>query len=361
MTDLHAYLAESIYNMMNHAHHHELANPRLTRFITRMMRVFRKSVRQRKKILETEGVAVPPFLIASIATTCNLSCKGCYARENGIASEEAQKENLSAEQWRAIFDEAAALGVNFCLLAGGEPLTRRDVLDQAAQVKDIIFPVFTNGTLIGYQYIDLFKRRLNIIPVISLEGRTQRTDDRRGVGVYQRARMSMKMLERERLRFGVSFTVTTENYRDVTAVDFLRELRDLGAHLVFFVEYVPIEKDTQHLALTEKHVAKMETIVEKLRKELDDVIFLSFPGDEKALDGCMAAGRGFFHIGPDGAAEPCPFSPYSDSNVASLGLLGALKSPLFQRIRDTRALQWEHTGGCTLFEHRDEVEKMLQA
>ena len=26
---------------------------------------------------------VPPFLICSIATTCNLHCKGCYARANG--------------------------------------------------------------------------------------------------------------------------------------------------------------------------------------------------------------------------------------------------------------------------------------
>ena len=26
-----------------------------------------------------------------------------------------------------------------------------------------------------------------------------------------------------------------------------------------------------------------------------------------------------------------------------------------------KALGWEHTGGCTLYEHRDEVEAMLKA
>ena len=86
---------------------------------------------------------------------------------------------------------------------------------------------------------------------------------------------------------------------------------------------------------------------------------LSFPADEKALGGCLASGRDFFHIGPDGSAEPCPFSTFSDSNVATIGVRKALQSPLFRKIRSTKALGWEHTGGCTLFEHREEIEKMV--
>ena len=103
----------------------------------------------------------------------------------------------------------------------------------------------------------------------------------------------------------------------------------------------------------------MEEILAEIRQKYDDVIFLSFPGDEKALGGCIASGRGFFHIGPDGAAEPCPFSPFSDTNVAEIGIRQALKSPLFRKIRAAHALGWEHTGGCTLFEHKDEIEKMI--
>lgn len=33
--------------------------------------------------------------------------------------------------------------------------------------------------------------------------------------------------------------------------------------------------------------------------------------------------------------------------------------PLFRKIRAAKALGWEHTGGCTLFEHRKEIEKMV--
>ena len=185
------------------------------------------------------------------------------------------------------------------------------------------------------------------------------TDTRRGQGVYQWALRSMEMLQKEGLFFGTSITVTTENYRLVTAPDFIESLQARGCKLLFYVEYVPTEADTEALAFTDAHTAEMEQLLALRRNEYPDLVFLSFPGDEKALGGCLASGRGFFHIGPDGSAEPCPFSPYSDSNVAEMGIRQALQSPLFRKIRAAKALGWEHTGGCTLFEHRDEIEKML--
>jgi MoaA/NifB/PqqE/SkfB family radical SAM enzyme len=122
---------------------------------------------------------------------------------------------------------------------------------------------------------------------------------------------------------------------------------------------LPTEAGTEHLAFSDEHVAEMEQVLEARREEYEDIIFLSFPGDEKVLGGCLASGRGFFHIGPDGSAEPCPFSPFSDSNVAEMGVRKALQSPLFRKIRTARALGWDHTGGCTLFEHREEIEEMI--
>ena len=361
--DLGAYMAETIRNIMAKAYLNVLGNPRETRFVSRMQRTISKAERRRKAHLEKEGVVVPPFLIASIATTCNLQCKGCYARKNGIAGNSGHdaKSSLTPEHWETIFREAAELGVSFCLLAGGEPLMRCDLLECAAEVEDIIFPVFTNGTLIGAAYTEFFKNHLNMVPVISLEGELAATDDRRGNGVFQRALRSMEMLQKEKLFFGTSITVTTENYHDVTSEAFLSHLVALGCQLVFYVEYVPFDESTSHLAFRDEHVAEMEQIVELRRERFKEMIFLSFPGDEKAVDGCMAAGRGFFHIGPDGAAEPCPFSPFSDSNVLTLGVRGALKSPLFQRLRDARLVGGEHTGGCALWEHREEVADIMQS
>lgn len=359
--DLQRHMSDAIRRIMVKAYSNVLRNPLEAKTVWRLQQTFLKSEKRRAAIREKDGVDVPPFLICSIATTCNLHCKGCYARANGIAADgdDDRKRSLSPEQWKAIFEEAASLGINFALLAGGEPMMRRDILERVAEVEDMIFPIFTNGTLIGPSYISFLKRHLNMIPVISIEGMEHATDERRGKGMYQRAMLSVDMLHKEDLFFGTSITVTTENFDLVTSDAFVDTLRALGCKLIIYVEYVPTESGTEHLALDEDGVRRMEAVQEHQGECFKDMIIISFPGDEKFLGGCLAAGRGFFHIGPDGSAEPCPFSPFSDSNVLEMGVKGALASPLFRRLRETHLVGGEHTGGCALYEHRDEVKALL--
>ena len=194
--DLGIYMSGSIRNIMTKAYKNVLSNPREAKFAFRMQTLFQKSEKRRQQVREEHDIDVPPFLISSIATTCNLHCKGCYARSNGIAEDEAsdRKETLSPQQWHDIFTESAQLGINFSLLAGGEPLMRKDILESVAEVKDMIFPIFTNGTLIGPSYLQFFKKNLNMVPIISIEGTGMSTDERRGAGVFKRAMQSMELL-----------------------------------------------------------------------------------------------------------------------------------------------------------------------
>lgn len=361
MVDLQQYMSGSIRNIMSKAYKNVLKNPRQAKFAFKMQRVFEKSERRRKKLAQTEGINVPPFLITSISTSCNLSCAGCYARKNGIADDpgKSNRTTMSPEQWKQIFTESAEMGINFALIAGGEPMMRKDILEKIAEVKDMIFPIFTNGTLIGPSYINFLKENNNMIPVLSIEGTGSETDQRRGKGIYKRVMHAMEELHQEDLFFGASITVTTANFDLVTSDEFVDHLKELGCKMIIYVEYVPTEEGTEYLAFGEEDIVRMEAVQDHQRVRHNDMIVISFPGDEKHMGGCLAAGRGFFHIAPDGAAEPCPFSPFSDSNVLTLGMKGALKSPLFRRLRDIRLVGGEHTGGCALFEHRDEVEKLL--
>lgn len=361
MKDLAAYLMDSIRDLMARSCRNVRGNAREVLFALRMARRFRASERVRTRIAQEEDLPVPAFLICSIAAACNLRCVGCYARASGLADEGGggRHEVLSAAQWRALFEEASAMGINFALLAGGEPLTRRDVLEAAAGIGSMIFPIFTNGTLLDDAYADFFDHHLNLIPIFSIEGGPTPTDARRGPGVYEQVRIAMQRLAGKNLFFGVSITVTTANYLEVTGTEFIDDLRAMGCKIIFYVEYVPIEPATRHLAMQEEHTAELARLLDARRATSDDPIILSFPGDEKELGGCLAAGRGFFHIAPDGSAEPCPFAPRSDSNVIRLGLRGALRSPLFRRLREETRSDWSHTGGCTLFEHRSEVDALL--
>ena len=99
--------------------------------------------------------------------------------------------------------------------------------------------------------------------------------------------------------------------------------------------------------------------MERLRREHQEMVFVSFPGDEKSSGGCIAAGRGFFHINSHGGAEPCPFSPFSDTNVRDTSLRDALKSKLFRAMIDGGLLQDDHKGGCVLFDKKDQLMEML--
>ena len=65
-------------------------------------------------------------------------------------------------------------------------------------------------------------------------------------------------------------------------------------------------------------------------------------------------------IVPDGGAEPCPFSPYSDVNVRDTSLREAMNSGLFRALRDNGHLLEDHVGGCVLYEKRGLVEQLLR-
>jgi MoaA/NifB/PqqE/SkfB family radical SAM enzyme len=171
---------------------------------------------------------------------------------------------------------------------------------------------------------------------------------------------AMDRLKEKGILYGASVTVTTENVRTVINREFFQKLYDKGCRAVIFVEFVPVAESSKHLAPTNAERDLLDKGQQELRALYEDSIFLAFPGDEKYSGGCLAAGRGFFHINADGSAEPCPFSPYSDRSLKNCTLRDALKSPLFRKLNETGMLIGEHSGGCLLFEKEDEVKKLAQ-
>ena len=318
-----------------------------------------KATKTRQKLAEN-GENIPSFLIASITSSCNLHCAGCYSRFNKATVDSKPVKQLSSEEWLDIFRQAEELGVSFIMLAGGEPMLRWKVIENAGKMQNILFPIFTNGTYLNDSYLKLFDKSRNLIPVMSIEGGKETTDVRRGAGVYEKLVANMDAFHEKNLLFGASITVTTENIREVTSPEFIQTLASRGCKLVFFIEFVPVTDDAAHLAPGDTERAYLREAMIRLRQVYPDMILLAFPGDERADGGCMAAGRGFFHINSHGGAEPCPFSPFSDINVRDTSLRDAIHSRLFRALREGDFLDDDHVGGCVLYEKRDQVEAMLK-
>jgi MoaA/NifB/PqqE/SkfB family radical SAM enzyme len=316
-----------------------------------------KKKRRTREALEAKGTHIPPFIIASITSSCNLHCAGCYSQAIGSREENPLPE-LNAGEWRSIFNDASDSGISFILLAGGEPLTRRDIIETAAGFPNIVFPVFTNGTMIDDGYMKLFEKHRNIIPVFSIEGDMEETDARRGAGAYRAVEQVMSHFKKKKMLFGASVTVTTSNIGSVGSTCFAGKLRDMGCGVLFFVEYVPADRQTEHLALGAGGIRQMQKAVDGIRSDISDMITISFPGDEDEMGGCLASGRGFFHINAHGGAEPCPFSPFSQLNLKEYSIRDIVGSDFFIRLRKIAA-EAEHDGGCTLFRHEPEVRALL--
>lgn len=351
------YMGNAIDNIISSAMKAAFHNPKETSFLLKYI-LAQKSARVARNTHENQGEHIPPFLIASITSKCNLFCEGCYARANKSCGEHLQRNQLSCERWDEIFEEAFLLGISFILLAGGEPLVRKDVISQAGKQKNILFPIFTNGTMIDDEYINLFDSSRNLLPVLSIEGNQAQTDKRRGQGTYDTLVKVMNQFYEKGIFYGTSVTVTTENIQTVTGDDFMGDLYRNGCKVVFFVEYVPVTSSTKQLAPTDRERDILAQRQAELRAKYENMIILSFPGDEK-LGGCLAAGRGFFHINVNGGAEPCPFSPYSDTSLKEKSLLQALQSPLFRRLNEQGILMGEHDGGCMLFQKEKQVKELV--
>jgi MoaA/NifB/PqqE/SkfB family radical SAM enzyme len=359
MDNLAEYLNNGVEVIIKQALKASLKNPLESAFILKFIGAQQKASRKRLKA-EAEGAHIPPFLIASISSQCNLFCSGCYARANNTISESACHQQLGDMEWARIFREAEEMGIAFILLAGGEPLMRKGVLSAAAGFHDIVFPVFTNGTMFDEDYINLFHKNRNLVPVLSLEGGGEQTDLRRGEGVYAKLTDAMSKLKEKGILFGASVTVTKQNLAGVTGEAFVESLYDMGCKVIIYVEYVPVSSAAGETAPDAGDRALLLKRQDELRARFADMLLIAFPGDEEDFGGCLAAGRGFFHINPWGGAEPCPFSPFSDTSLKTSTLKDALISPLFKRLTLGGYLTGEHLGGCTLFNKEAEIKELLK-
>lgn len=358
-----------------------LKHPRYLRNALNLIKSYKKSELLREKALE-EGLVVPPVLIFSITSRCNLSCKGCFAYTVGNIEESIQKESITLmkkDEWTNIITQANNLGVYTYLIAGGEPFLFPDLIDLCAGFKKNLFVIFTNGTALVPSDLDKLKKSPNIVIIVSIEGGKELTDSRRGNGVFDSAMKAIEILNRYGTLSGISVTITRTNYK------YWMEERNLdffirkGIKLGFFIEYIPTGQETengQNIARSPLGDLLMDSSESCESMVLDDIKRKNFrnrilfykskkpmfiihsPGDEEIHGGCVSAGRGFAHITPFGDLTPCPVSNIATHNLKTSSLKEGLASRLFAEIRESEHLLENKDGPCALFSHQKELEEL---
>jgi len=267
---------------------------------------------------------------------------------------------MSDDMLHNLFTQAHQVGISIALLAGGEPLLRTNLLQITENFPEMLFPLFTNGTLMDDTQINRISRQRNVIPVLSIEGQKEETDSRRGQGVFDRLDEVVKTLFDRKLFFGISVMTTRQNFETVVDESFVRSWIRAGCKLFFFVEYVPLEESVPLMELTDIQRKILWAHICRWEQNLP-ALFVAFPGDEEKFGGCLSAGRGFIHVSAQGNLEPCPVAPYSDTSLENIPLKEALQSRFLKTIRENHDRLSETKGGCALWQQRDWVKSILSS
>ena len=316
-------------------------------------------VKETKKSAAKYGVSIPWIILFDPTSACNLHCKGCWA------SEYSRTLNLTYEQMDKLVTEGKELGIRAYIMTGGEPMVRKkDIIRLAEKHSDCGFMLFTNGTLVDQEFCDGMRRCKNILLAMSIEGLEKATDDRRGEGVFQRVMDAMELLRKNGLVYGTSICYTRENYKAVSSDEFYDFLISKGVTFTWYFHYMPVGMDAavELIPTPEQREYMYHRIREVRNWEGGKPIFcMDFQNDGEYVDGCIAGGKDYCHINPNGDVEPCVFVHYSGANIKEKSLLECLQQPLFRAYQERQPFNSNKLQPCPMLENPEKLREIIQA
>lgn len=305
------------------------------------------------------GYRLPWIILMDPTSACNRHCTGCWSAEYG------HRVSLSYEDLDSIVTQGEELGIFFYMMTGGEPLMRKkDIVKLAEKHKKCMFYAFTNGTLIDEAFCQDMQRLGNISLALSVEGFEEQNDFRRGAGSFEAVTKAMDLLKAHGLVFGTSICYTSKNYQTVTSDEFLDFLIEKGVRYCWYFHYMPVGNSAvTDLLLTPEQREYMYHRIREIRAmEGGKPIFtIDFQNDGTYIGGCIAGGRFYCHINPNGDVEPCVFIHYSNANIHEKSLFECLSQPLFQAYQKGQPFNENDLCPCPMLENPESLKKLVHA
>lgn len=156
-------------------------------------------------------------LAVLLTNRCNLSCVYCGRNENEDNS--CTKQELSADEWISIFEDAKTVGLKKVNMTGGEIFCRKDVLEIIERTIDLGLDVSieTNGTIVTEEQIKAlskFKDHLSIS--ISLDGIKKDTNDKtRGIGSFDKTFKTINIIKKYDIPLRIITVLSRNNYDEI--------------------------------------------------------------------------------------------------------------------------------------------------
>ncbi len=312
-----------------------------------------RSVQRFKRRLR-QGIHFPPFLYISIISSCQLRCQGCWV---DVA---APREMIGLDDLNRVVNDAKKHGNSFFGILGGEPLMHPNLLEFLDAHRDCYFQLFTNGHLIDDRMAAELRRVGNVTPLVSVEGTSIVSDERRGrLGVLNKTLDGLAACRRHKLITGVATSVCQSNIDDLVNEAWLRRLIEMGVHYVWFHTYRVVgPHPSPELALRPEQVVQVRRFIVTMRARLPLGIVDAY-WDDKGQALCPMATGISHHIGPSGKIEPCPIIQFATEGVQD----GPSVYDLITRsefLKDFREASAHATRGCVVLERPDLVQAIVK-
>jgi pyrroloquinoline quinone biosynthesis protein E len=256
--------------------------------------------------------AVPPplALLAELTHRCPLQCPYC---SNPLALERASAE-LSTDEWKRVFDEAAALGVLQVHLSGGEPMARRDLAElvrHAAQA-GLYTNLITSGVMLTRDSLDaLVEAGVDHVQLSFQDSETESAERIGGYAGAQAKKLEAARLVREAgLPLTTNFVVHRQNLERLEAMIDLAASLGSGRMEVAHAQYYGwglLNRDA--LLPTRVQLDRATETVEAARARFKGAMVIDYViPDYHAMrpKACMSGwGRRFINVSPAGRVLPC--------------------------------------------------------
>ena len=151
-----------------------------------------------------------------ITLRCSRNCTYCCYESDPFVETNFE---LTINQWALVFDKLVESGVFSLKFTGGDPLTRKDIMDilKIADDKGIIFTLGTDLTLLNQKHIDSLLNFKHLLMVqTTLDGSYEKlADSQRGKGNFKKVLGGIELMSKNNIPFSVVTVVHKENFADI--------------------------------------------------------------------------------------------------------------------------------------------------
>ncbi|MFJ6535410.1 pyrroloquinoline quinone biosynthesis protein PqqE [Paenarthrobacter sp. NPDC091711] len=287
----------------------------------------------------------PYGLLAELTYACPLQCGYC---SNPLQLDEYRDE-LSTEEWKRVFTEAAGLGVLQLHLSGGEPLQRHDIVDlvQSGSGLGLYTNLITSGLGLSTRRAKQLRDAGLDHVQLSIQADEQAASDHiAGTVSFERKQVAARLVKELGWPLTLNVVLHRQNIDSIGGIIAMAEAMEADRVELANTQYAGWAGPNQpELLPTQEQLDRAEVVVSGARDRLGDrmeIIYVIPDYYSKYPKPCMDgwASRQFTVV-PNGEALPCPAAhelarglglPPANVRDHSLEWIWE-ESPLFQQYR----------------------------